>query len=247
MRRQREARHVAKYTGSTVLLARLLEVEGYVAEVAGARTAAADYLTRAAQGYLGLGRYRAAALASLHCLEMMRAAGEELPEQAAETAREAVGTMPPASRDVYNWLATLGLQPMAPRPSTNAGEEPAVAETVKETEGAQAQRELRALEETLAGHLKSGNAQGTAVALYRLGRWHMRHREPRAAVDYLIANAMLERLLELPMDDREDALNALEAVQKELPPGTVRAALAAAESGPPSMLAPLLGEVAPAR
>jgi hypothetical protein len=110
-----------------------------------------------------------------------------------------------------------------------------------------AQRELRAPEETLAGHLKSGNPEGTAVALYRLGRWHMKQREPRAAVDYLIANAALQRVLNLSMDDREEALNALGALQKELPPGTVHAALAAVESGPPPMLAPLLGEVAPAR
>jgi hypothetical protein len=103
--------------------------------------------------------------------------------------------------------------------------------------------EWAALEETLAAHMHNGNARGVAMALYRLGHWHTIHDQPRAALDYLISNAVLERLLQLPMDDREDALSLLKHVQKKLPSGTVAAALAAAESSPSALLAPILGEM----
>jgi hypothetical protein len=89
----------------------------------------------------------------------------------------------------------------------------------------------------------NGNLRGAATTLYRLGHWRMAHEEQRAAVDYFILNAVLERLLELAMEDREDALGALTVLQEQLPSGTVQMALAASEAGPPALMRQLLGEI----
>lgn len=242
----RDARHTAKYTGGTYLVARQLGVEGYVAEAVEEPAVALDYFTRSARQYVELARYREAALTSLHAVEMARE--HELPdaEAALTIAAQAVGNMPPASRDVYARLAALGRQP-APLATGRQGGGPVGLVAGAGEMRSEADGERAALQEMLAAHLASGNLRGVALALYRLGRWHASHEESRAAVDYLIANAILERVLELPMDDREDALGGLQHLSKQLPPGTVQAALTAAESGPSPMLAPLLGEMPPAR
>jgi tetratricopeptide (TPR) repeat protein len=239
----REARHFAKYAGETYRLARLIETEGWVAEGTGETGAALQYFIQAAKQYLDLGRYRFAALVSLHAAELARANDRAESEAALAVAARAVGSMPAASQDVYQRLERLGGQPISPPVSsqeTSLGQQPAISAG---EEGSLDQREQAALEEMLAVHMSSGNPRGVAVALYRIGRWHAVHEQPRAALDYLIANAVLERLLRLPMNDREDALDLLKKLQTQLPPGTVSAALVAAASGPSALLGPLLREI----
>ncbi|GEM_PF-2865810 len=241
-----QAQHFAKYAAETYLLARLLETEGWVAEAAGESGVAVDYFVRAARQYLELGRYRFAALTSLHAAELAREVKLENADEALGVAAQAIGAMPPASRDVRMRLERLGCQPVAPAApaggmSAKAGQVAGGSEDLGQSP--LEKEEWAALEGTLAAHMHNGDARGVAMALYRLGRWHAIHDQPRAALDYLISNAVLERLLQLPMDDREDALGLLKHVQKKLPPGTVAAALAAAESGPSALLVPMLGEM----
>ncbi len=226
-----DARHTAKYTGEASDLARLMEVEGYVAEAVDEPRAALEYFARAAQQYLDLGRYRQAALTALHAVEMARDKSVPGGDDILAVAARAVGSMPAASTDVRARLASLGAQPVPPTPE-HAPADPA------QVSGAVDER--AALEGALAAHLASGNARGVAMTMYRLGRWHVDHEAPRAAVDYFIANAVLERMLQLTMDDREDALGALQRLREQLPAGAVDTALATAEREPPSTLAPLL-------
>ncbi len=240
-----EARHFGKYSGGAALLATLLETEGWVAEAVGEPGVALGYFTRAAKQYLELGRYRLAALTSLHAAELARETGLKDTDEALSVAALAVGAMPPASQDVYQRLERLGRQPA---PSVAPAKEAAIVQESAAEESQQGpllleKKELVALEEMLTAHLNNGNPRGVALALYRLGRWYAIHNQARAALDYLISNAVLERLLQLPMDDREDALNILKDLQEQLPPGTVSAALAAAAGGPSAFLAPLLGEI----
>lgn len=241
----RQARHFAKYATGTYLLARLLETEGWVAEALGERKIALDYFTRAAKQYLELGRYRLAALTGLHAAEQTHESHLEGADEALTLAAQAVGAMPPASQDVYQRLQRLGRQPIQPAPSdaeTRDGQSFA-RDNGSQQPGLLEKTEQAALEDTLTAHMTNGNIRGVAMALYRLGRWYALHEQPRAALDYLISNAILERLLQLPMDDREDALHILTSLQEKLPPGTIAAALAAAERGPSALLAPLLGEM----
>lgn len=237
------ARHTAKYIGGPYLLARQMEVEGYVAEALGEHEIALQYFAQAARQYLALSRFRQAALTGLHAADLARAKGLPTPEEALAAATQAVGNMPPRSRDVYDRLRALGRQPVPP--TAPAGQP--LAGEVGTDAGTGAAHERMALEQSLAAHLASGNPRGVTTTLYRLGRWHALHEAPRAAVDYLIANAVLERLLHLGMSDREDALGGLQHLRKQLPPGTVEAALAAAEAGPPALIAPLVGEFPAAR
>jgi hypothetical protein len=219
-----------------------MEVEGFVAEVLGEPAVALQYLTQSARQYLTLSRYRQAALTALHAAELARERSLPEPEDALAAAAQAVGNMPPASRDVYDRLRAFGRQPVAP--AAPADRSPAA---IGADRPAEASHEQVALEESLAAHLASGNPRGVTTTLYRLGRWHALHEQPRAAVDYFIANAVLERLLHLDMSDREDALGGLQHLRKQLPPGTVEAALAATEAGPPALIAPLVGAFPPAR
>jgi hypothetical protein len=237
-----QARHTAKYIGGAYLLARQMEVEGYVAEALNEPEVALQYFTQGARQYLALSRYRQAARTALHAGELARAKGLPVPEDALGAGAQAIGNMPPASRDVYERLRALGRQPVPPTALHHP--EPAAAGFSAEAEAA---HERVALEQSLAAHLANGNPSGVTTTLYRLGRWHALHHEPRAAVDYLIANAVLERLLHLDIGDREDALGGLQRVRKQLPPGTVEAALAATEAGPPALIASLVGEVPAAR
>jgi tetratricopeptide (TPR) repeat protein len=236
-----EALHFTKYSGGSYLLARLVETEGWVAEAAGHTDAALDYFVRAAKQYLELGRYRFAALTSLHAAELSREQGGEEAEVALEVAALAVGAMPPASQDVYQRLERLGRSPVSVS-ETTTDSEASSADGRKES-ALLPQQERVALEETLAAHLHTSNTRGVAMALYRLGHWYAIYDQPRAALDYLISNAVLERLLRLSMDDREDALNVLKGMQQTLPPGTILAALAEAMQSPSTLLAPLLDKL----
>lgn len=234
----RDAQHSAKYTGGASDLARLMEVEAYVAETVEEAQVALGYFTRAAQQYLDLGRYRPAALAAMHAVEMARARNVPGADDALAIAARAVGAMPAASTDARARLARLGAEPVPPAPERASGDLGQASGMVNER---------AVLEDALSAHLASGNARGVAMALYRLGRWHAEHEAPRAAVDYFIANAVLERMLQLTMNDREDALGALQHLREALPAGAVDTALAAAESEPPPMLAPLLDGLPAAR
>ncbi len=240
-----EARRSAKYSRSTQLLACLLETEGWVAEVIGEPAAALDYFTRAARFYLSLGRYRAAALTSLHAAEMAQAANGAPAAEALSLAARAVGMMPPASKDVYQRLERLGQRPIPPDDPAQQEQETTQQSVLPGQDSKEisaiAASERAALEESLAAHLQSRDARAIAMILYRLGRWDMEHKRVRAALDPLIANAVLERLLQLPMSEREDALELLKHAKEQLPAGAVGAALKAAESGPSALLAPLLG------
>jgi tetratricopeptide (TPR) repeat protein len=236
-----EALHCTKYSGGSYLLARLVESEGWVAEAAGHTDAALDYFVRAAKQYLELGRYRFAALTSLHAAELSQEQGGEDSEKALVVAALAVGAMPPASQDVYQRLERLGRSPVTV-PETTSDSEASSADGRQEA-ALLSQQERASLEEMLAAHLHTSNARGVAMALYRLGHWYATHSQPRAALDYLISNAVLERMLQLSMDDREDALNILKGLRPKLPPGTISAALTAATHGPSALLSPLLDKL----
>src|SRR5262249_21163899 len=139
-----------------------------------------------------------------------------------------------ASTDLVARLRALGREPVAPTAQASA-----TASSPRDA----AHGERDALAQALAAHAANGNLRGAATTLYRLGHWHMAHEERRAAVDYFIANAVLERLLELSMEDREDALGALASLQEQLPVGSVQAAFAATETGPSPLMRQLLGEI----
>ncbi|MBA2287415.1 MAG: hypothetical protein H0W02_18235 [Ktedonobacteraceae bacterium] len=232
-------RQNAKYGADTSLVARLLAVEGYSAESDQQPGIATSYFTRSARHYLELGCYRDAALISLHAAEVAR--DHELPEleDALALAARAVGHMPPASRDVYARLTALGRQPVAPE-QEEAGASGA-GDALQEQQ--QDRRKLKALEDLLQAYNADGQLPQVAATLYALGNWHTAHGEHRAAVDYYIWNAALERLLKLPMSEREDALAALQYLRERLPANTIEGALTATESGPSIWLVPALSEL----
>ncbi|GHO81448.1 hypothetical protein KSD_92190 [Ktedonobacter sp. SOSP1-85] len=235
-----------KYRGSTPQLARLLEVEGHLGHALKNPQLAVSSLTRSGRINLDVGRYRAAALNALSAVEIARASNlkEKESEEALEIAAQAVGYMPPASRDVYERLATLGREPI-PAPLEEPG---AVPLTPEQEEERHARKELMALEEMFQQNMALGDARGVAIILFRLSRWYYGHKAQRAAVDYLIWNAALERWLKLASEQREDAVSALSGIREELPSGTVDAALEAAAASLPELLKPLLGEqVSPVR
>jgi len=235
------ARKRMKYHNGTSLLARLLEVEGYFATALNEPQTAVDYFTRSARQYLDLGCYRDAALTSLHAAELAKELGLSRSEDALLIEGQAVGRMLPTSRDVYNRLAALGSQPAPPTTAQSTN----IDETI--SQDARDKSELIALNDLLQAHIANRNLQGVITMLYRLGRWHHKHGEHRAAVDYFIWNAILERFLKLSMAERKDTLGILKRLRKQLPHGSVDAALAATESGPPSWLSPLLSDISTGR
>lgn len=234
----RAVRSNMKYEGGQNLLAFQLEVEGYLAEQQKVPQAALNYFTRAAKLYYELGRFRDAANSALRAVELARSS--ELPaedaEEALELAAKAVGMLPPASKDLYDRLAKLGRQPAEPE-QLQASTSSLTEEQGRDEE---AQNERRTAEETLQLHLQTGNVAGIVAMLFRLGIWHNNHDQARAAVDYFIWSAALERLLKFAQREREDSLAALKHMQAKLPDGAIAAALRAAESAPPTQLLPLL-------
>lgn len=232
-------RRGAKYEGEVNLMALLLEVEGHLAEAHKVPQAAIGYFTRSAKLYHELGRFRDAAEVALHAAEL--ALTIELPapdrEAALEISAKAVGMMPQTSKDVYQRLAALGRQPAEPEQK-----QPFSAEKVSETQSRaiEAQKERESIEEVLQSHIQCNNAHGIVSMLFRLGIWHDTHDEPRAAVDYFIWSAALERLLKFSQHEREYDLEVLKHMMDKLPAGAVEAALKASESTPPTQLLPML-------
>ncbi len=239
----RAVRHNTKYEGGQNLLALQLEVEGYLAEQQKVPQAALGYFTRSARLDYELGRFRDAAENALHAAELARA--ENLPEreEALEIAARAVGMMPPASRDVIARLEALGRQPAEPEPIQMAA--PIVSE--EQSRAAEAQKERKSIEEMLQAHIQTGNALGIVSMLFRLGIWHNTHEQARAAVDYFIWSAALERLLKFGQHEREDSLAALKHMRTKLPEGAVDAALRAAADTVPAQLLPMLTDLPAAR
>ena len=237
------ARENTKHQHETAQLARLLEVEEYLANAINEAPSALDYLTRAARHYLELDCYRKAALTSLDACELANAGNLPGTEETLSIAARAVGALPPTSTPFYNRLAALGREPIAPSLLPSLDHQGNTDHDRQERD----RKGLRALQDLLQAHLANNNAHGAAVTLYQIGSWHGEHQEHRAAVDYLIWNAVLERLLKFPMDQRRSTLGILGNLRQRLPAGTVEAALQAAESGPPDWLAPLLGTLPHAR
>ena len=230
-------RRNAKYEGGSNLVADLLEVEGYLAEQLKAPQAALDYFTRAAKINDELGCSRNAAEIALHAAEMARE--HQISTENEETltiAARAVGMLPPASQDLYQRLAALGREPLAPVTSAQTSHAE-TAELLKEQEN---RKELAGLEELFQAHLQNGHYQGITSALFRLAIWHDSHEQTRAALDYFIWGAALERLSHFSREERSDALHALKVTGNKLPEGAVNAALRAAESSPPTQLLPIL-------
>lgn len=230
-------RYAAKYDGGSHLAARTLEVEGYMAELLDVPQAALEYFRQSAKIRLELGCYREAAEVALHAAELAREKGIA-EEEALEIAALVVGMLPPASEDLYQRLAALGKKPAAAQEQQS--EDRLTAEQLKETEE---RKELASLEALLQAHMQSGNLPGITVALFRLAIWYEAHRQNRAAVDYFIWSAALERLGKFSQRERADALGGLKHMGKKLPAGAVEGALRAAESAPPSQLLPLLSDV----
>jgi tetratricopeptide (TPR) repeat protein len=235
-----DARHGTKYFAGTYLLARLMEVEGYMAEALGEPAIALDYFTRATQQHFDQARYRHCAITGIHAVEMARNSGLEAESaDILDIIARAIGNMPENSYDMRSRLGALGKLPIEPPPTTHS--------IAFDTPSDEAGQERATLDDALHTHIRSGNLPAIALFLYRLGHWYATHDQPRAAVDYLILNAVMERIQRLSMDDREDALNGLSSLQERLPEGTLEAAFAAAESGPPEWLSPLFKSMPPAR
>lgn len=244
-----ECRRMTKYAGGSYLLAQLLELDGRLAIATS--ESGVDYLTRAAERYFALGRYREAALAGLLAAEHARddvpsradeadttasaPAARPDPEPALAIAAQSLGAVRTADPALAARLAAFGRVPMAPTARDEGYSAPATG-GVRE-----------GLEAELEAHLANHHARGVATALYRLGVWLTEHEQPRAAVDYLILNGILERALRLPHSDREDALLMLNKAAEGLPPGRIEAAFAAMERGVPERYAPMFGATTPAR
>jgi tetratricopeptide (TPR) repeat protein len=224
-----------KYQGNAAELAKLAEVEGRVAVAIEESQRALNYLKRSAQLYYDLGCYRDAADAALYAGEVARNAQIELPDEILDLAARAVGAMPPTSKDVYQKLADLGRQPIEPSPITQKSENLSAEELER--------KELSTLQKLLQEHIEQGQYPDVCMTLCQLASWHGKHNELRASVDYLIADAAIERLLTMPLEDREDALEALKGLREELPAGTIETALTAGESGPPSWLLPFFSQL----
>lgn len=229
-------RRNAKYEGSSNLIAEMLKVEGYMAEQHNAPQAALDYFTRSAKIFEELGCSRDAAEIALHAVEMARE--HQLTETTAvlAIAARAVGELPPASHDLYERLAALGVEPVVPTASETTGS----PETAEQLRAEEERKELADLEEILHAHLQNGLFQGITSALFRLGVWYDSHDQTRAALDYFIWAAALERLRRFPGEERQDALHAFKVISSKLPEGSINAALRAAESAPPTQLMPML-------
>ncbi|MGZ3678722.1 MAG: hypothetical protein ACXWQR_09155 [Ktedonobacterales bacterium] len=238
-----ECRRMSKYAGGSNLLAQLLEMDGRLEIAIG--ESGVDYLTRAAERYFALGRYREAAEAGLLAAERARdyvprqegsAGGAERvveeqpsPEPALAIIAQALGAVRAADPRLAARLAAFGRVPVAPAARDEGYAAPA--------SGC-----VRAgLEAELEAHLATGNPRGVATALYRLGAWLTQHEQPRAAVDYLILNGIMERALRLTHNDREDALLMLTEASTSLPPGVIEAAFAAIERSVPERFASIFG------
>jgi tetratricopeptide (TPR) repeat protein len=244
-----ECRRMTKYAGGSYLLAQLLEMDGRLAIAMG--ESGADYLTRAAERYFALGRYREAAVAGLLAAERARnyapprregADGSESapaerpnPEPALAIAAQALGSVRTADPKLAARLAAFGRVPTPPAAQDTSYAAP-VSGGVRE-----------GLEAELEAHLANGNPRGVATALYRLGTWLTQHEQPRAAVDYLILNGVMERALRLRHSDREDALLMLTEAGKSLPQGVIEAAFAAMERSAPERYAVFFGQMPPGR
>lgn len=225
-------RHNMKFRSREDNLATLAEMEGRVAARTQHPQLAVDHLTRAARLYLDPGCYRDAAQAALLAAEVAREAAIELPAETLELAAQAVGQLPPTSQDLYQRLATFEREPIAPSSDEQQSEFSDAQEL--------AQKELRMLENLLQEHIAHHHYADISMMLYRLAAWHSERNQIRAALDYFVAEAALERLLKLSYDERREVI---EALRNELPTGIVEAAFAAAQSGPPSWMQPLLAEV----
>jgi hypothetical protein len=215
--------------------AKLAEAEGRIAARTQRPQPAVEHLTRAARLYLDLGNYRDAALTALYAAEVAQEAKIELPAETLDLAAQAVGELPATSQDAYQKLAAFGRQPVAPSTNAQEGE----ITSAQELE----QQELCTLQDLLQEHVMQHHYADISMMLYRLATWHARRNQMRAAVDYLIAEAALERLMKLPSHEREDAIKALSSLREDLPDATIEFALAAAQNGPPSWLHPLLPDI----
>ncbi len=231
----RNARQNMKFQSHPDDLAQLAEVEGRVAVRLQRPQTALEHLTQAARLYLDLGCYRDAAEIALYAAEVAREAKLEPSEEGLDLAAQAVGQLPPASEDLYQRLATFDRQPIAP----SAGVQKSSITSAEE----QDQQELHTLEELLQQHITQGHMIDVTMMLYRLAIWYSSHNQIRAAVDYLVAEAALERLMKLPFDEREEAVTALGRLRKSLPDNTVEASLNAMQSGPPPWMLPLFPEI----
>lgn len=244
-----ECRRMTKYAGGSYLLAQLLEMDGRLSIAMG--ESGVDYLTRAAERYFALGRYREAAIAGLLAAERARdyvpplneaangvdgaPAEQANPEPALAIAAQALGAVRTADPALAVRLAAFGRVPTAPTAPDASYATPASG-GVRE-----------ALEAELEAHLANGNPRGVATALYRLGAWLTQHEQPRAAVDYLILNGVMERALRLTHSDREDALLMLNKAGASLPQGVIEAAFAAMERSVPERFAGIFGAMTPGR
>ncbi len=229
------ARQNMKFHSHSDDLAKLAEMEGRVAFVIQRPQAAVEHMERAARLYLDLGCYRDAALVALSAAESAREAKVELPEKVLELAAQAVGQLPPTSHDVYQRLAAFDREPVA----SSVDEQEPVITTAQE----QDQKDLHVLQNLLQEHITQRHYADVCMTLYRLAIWHGEHEQMRAAVDYLLADAALERLLRVPWNEREDAIRTLRRLCKDLPDGTVDAALIATRSGPSSWIQSLFPEI----
>ncbi len=243
-----ECRRMTKYAGGSYLLAQLLEMDGRLTIAMG--ESGVDYLTRAAERYFALGRYREAAIAGLLAAERARdyvppreganeaasaPAERPNPEPALVVAAQALGAVRAADPRLVARLAAFGRVPTAPT-AQDASYAAPVSGGVRE-----------GLEAELEAHLANGAPRGVATALYRLGAWLTQHEQPRAAVDYLILNGIMERALRLTHSDREDALLMLNKAGESLPSGVIEAAFTAMERSVPERFAGIFGAMPSAR
>jgi hypothetical protein len=150
-------------------------------------------------------------------------------------AAQAVGELPTASHDLYERLAKLGLQPIAPMPESQA-------QPVDDAE-TQSRAELQVRLDILHTQIEQDNVMDASVTLHTIARWYVLHQQWRAALDYLLMGAMLERLLLLSARDRSNNLRLLRSAQKQLPEGALPAAFDALLDGPPALIAPLLPQL----
>jgi len=229
------ARQNMKFQSHPDDLAQLAEAEGRVAVKLQHVQTAVEHLTQAAGLYLDPGCYRDAAESALYAAEIAYAAKLELPFEGLDLASQAVGQLPLASRDLYQRLAVFDRQPGVLAPNG--------LKSVIASAHDQDQQELRTLEELLQQHIALRHYVDINMVLYRLAIWHSSHNQTRTAVDYLVAEAALERLMKRPFDEREEALGALGRLHKDLPENTVAASFAAMQSGPPNWMLPLFPRI----
>ncbi|HZR43555.1 MAG TPA: hypothetical protein VFB12_25800, partial [Ktedonobacteraceae bacterium] len=231
----KNARQNMKFQSQPDTLAKFAEVEGRVAARLQRPQTAIEHMTQAARLYLDLGCYRDAAETALYAAEVGREANIELPGEMLDLAAQAVGQLPPTSQDLYQKLASFDRLPIEPTAEAQASDITSAQE--------QDQKDLHTLENLLQQHIAQGHIVDVGMTLYRLAVWHGGHNQMRAAIDYLVAEAALERLMKLPLDEREDAIRTLRGLRKDLPDNTIESALAAAQSGPPSWMLPLFPEI----